>query len=76
MTAEEIRDHLIRRPFMPFRAHLTDGSHHDVRHPEMAFLTRYSLEIAAENQGDIPERVHYCSLLHIARVETLSTTPA
>lgn len=76
MTAEEIRDHPMRRPFVAYRVHLTDGSHHDVRHPEMAFLTRYSLEIAADNQGPIPERVHYCSLLHIARVETVSPAPA
>lgn len=36
MSATEINTLLRRRPFMPFRLHVTGDVHYDVRNPEMA----------------------------------------
>jgi len=71
MGAEQLRDLLRRRPFVPLRLHLTDGSTYDIRHPEMAFLTRTTVEIGIEAQegSGIADNVVYCSLLHVVRAE-------
>lgn len=74
MRAEELRNLLDRRPFVPIRLHFSDGSMFDVRHPEMALLTRSTVEIGiAERDGErIADRVIYCTLVHIVRVENLN----
>ena len=46
MTPETIQEHLLRQPFQPFRVFLSDGSAYDVRHPEMALVTRREVIIA------------------------------
>jgi hypothetical protein len=74
MRAEETRAQLSRRPFTPLRIHLTDGTTYDIRHPEMALLTRSSIEIGIEGQPGslIADQVMYCSLLHVVRIENLN----
>ena len=79
MRAEELRALLRRRPFVPIRVHLTGGTTYDIKHPEMAFLTRSTVEIGLEEQpgSGIAVQVMDCSLLHVVRVENLDgqTTP-
>jgi hypothetical protein len=41
----EIKQMLNARPFVPFRVHMSEGKHLDVKHPESAFLTRISLHV-------------------------------
>lgn len=74
MRAEELRQLLDRRPFVPVRLYFSDGTAYDIRHPEMAFLTRSTVEIGiSEKEGvRIFDRVIYCTLLHIVRVEDLN----
>ena len=74
MRPEELRTLLRRRPFVPIRIHLTDGTIYDVRHPEMALLTRSTVEIGVEKQegSGIADDVVYCSLVHIVRVENVN----
>ena len=73
MTAETLHEHLRRQPFQPFRVFLSDGSKHDVRHPEMALLTRREIIIAVpQDAQDIPERTVICDLLHVTRVEPIN----
>ena len=36
MRASDIRARLRQRPFTPFRIRLTDGTIHEIRHPEGA----------------------------------------
>lgn len=71
MRPEEIRNHLRRQPFVRLRIHLTDGSSYEIRHPEMAFLSRSALEVGLEERegNGIADQVIYCALLHIVRVE-------
>lgn len=74
MRAEELRSLLDRRPFVPIRLHFTDGTTYDIRHPEMALLTRSTVEIGLpeDEASRIADRVVYCTLLHIVRIENLN----
>ena len=74
MRAEELRTLLRRTPFIPIRVHFSDGTTYDVKHPEMALLTRSTVEIGIEDAegSGIADAVHYCSLVHIVRVENLN----
>jgi len=73
MTPETIQDHLRRQPFQPFRVFLSDGSKHDVRHPEMALLTRREIIIAVPQDAEqFPERTVICDLLHVTRIEPIN----
>jgi hypothetical protein len=73
MRPEKLEEFLRRRPYVPIRLHLTDGTTFDIRHPEMALLTRSTVDIGVtEQEGTtIADRVVYCSLLHVAKVENL-----
>jgi hypothetical protein len=73
MRAEQIQELLLRQPFVPFRLHLTDGSSYEIRHPDMVFLTRYSIEIGTPvREGSrIFQQVNYCALIHVVRAEIL-----
>jgi len=71
MGPEQLRQLLRRQPFMPIRLFMTDGTTYDIRHPEMAFVTRSTVEVGSEKEpgSGIAEKVVYCSLVHIVRVE-------
>ena len=45
MRPEELRDHLRKRPFRPFRLILTDGRTFEVRHPELAVIGRTTVAV-------------------------------
>ncbi len=54
---------------------MSSGQTHEVRHPEMAMLTRTSILVGVEVADDgVPAEVKICSLLHVTAVEPL--TPA
>jgi len=79
MRAQELTELLRKRPFVPLRIHMTDGQTYDIRHPEMVIVLRQRVDIGVpyDLAAGIAERVEYCSLLHIVRVEELSpATPA
>jgi hypothetical protein len=76
MVVQDFRDLLAKRPFEPFRIVMSSGERYEVRHPKMAFLSRSTLYIGLEMQDGIPARYQMCSLLHIATVEPMDTTPA
>ncbi len=70
MTVQTFQNLLARRPFEPFAVVLSCGERYNVRHPEMAFLTRTTLFIGTQpNQRGIPADAAMCSLLHITAVE-------
>jgi hypothetical protein len=73
MRPEKLEELLRRRPYVPIRLHLSDGTTFDIRHPEMALLTRSTVDIGVtEKEGTtIADRVVYCSLLHVVKVENL-----
>jgi hypothetical protein len=72
MNPEELFAAVHRRPFVPFRLHVSDGSSYDVRHPDSILVTRRSAILAlAGNPDEVPERAITIALLHITRLEDL-----
>ena len=77
MTVQTFRDLLAQRPFKPFRLVMSSGQNYDVRHPEMAWLTRTSILVGIDEADDgVPAEFKICSLLHVTAVEPLSTPSA
>jgi hypothetical protein len=77
-TASRIREYLDATPFRPLRVHLSDGSSHDVPHPEFAWLVGSRLYVAkvVKERGPDDPQVKELSVLHITRVEPLAKTKA
>jgi len=78
MTVESFRTLLRQHPFKPFRLVMTSGKTHEVRHPEMAMLTRNDLLVGTDVADDgMPAEFDICPLFHVAKVETItSDSPA
>lgn len=77
MTLEAIRAILTRHPFEPMRVKTSGGEVLEIRHPEMASLTKSALVVVhADPDGSPSDRVEYISYLHVASVETLVGTAA
>ena len=75
MNPTQILQHLRREPFRPIRICLSDGASYEVRHPELALVTRTEVAIALENGKDeVPERMVYCDPLHVTRIEPIDGT--
>lgn len=73
MRAEEIRNHVRRQPFQPFRVFVSDGSSYEVSHPELILVGRRDVVISIElGDDDIPERFAYCDPVHITRIEPVN----
>lgn len=74
MTVQTFRELLAQRPFKPFRLVMSSGQTYDVRHPEMAWLTRTSILVGIDDSEEgVPAEFKICSLLHITAVEPLSS---
>jgi hypothetical protein len=76
MRPEELTQLLRRQPFVPLRLHMTDGRTYDIRHPKLVLVLRSRIDIGVSpdpNTG-VLERVEYCSLLQVVRIEELHST--
>jgi hypothetical protein len=72
MKAKEIKQLLNRRPFVPLRIHLTDGTAYDIHHPELVMVSQQRVDIGLHPDPDgVVAGVQFCSLLHVVRVEDL-----
>jgi hypothetical protein len=77
MTVQTFRDLLTQRPFRPFRLIMSSGQAYDVRHPEMALLTRSDMLVGiGDTDEGVPAEFKICSLLHVTAVEPLSAASA
>ena len=73
MRPDQIRSHLRKQPFSPIRVFLSDGSTYDIRHPELAAVSRAEIVIGLEATGDdVPDRFAYCDPVHITRIEPIN----
>src|SRR6185437_1120837 len=62
MTVQTFRELLTQRPFKPFRLVMSSGQTYDVRHPEMAMLTRTDLLVGVDVEDDgVPAEFKICS---------------
>jgi hypothetical protein len=73
MPALEFVELIRRPPFIPLRIHMADGVSYDIFHPDniIVSLSRIDLGRGADPHG-IVDRVDYCSLEHVVRVEEIS----
>jgi hypothetical protein len=77
VTLQTFRDLLAARPFKPFRLVMSSGQSYDVRHPEMAMLTRTSILVGIDDEDDgVPAEFKICSLLHVTAIEPFGPTSA
>ena len=73
MTVQTFREMLARRPFQPVRLTLSSGQIFEIRHPEMALLTRTSVLIGTDLADDgVPAEFKIISLPHVASIEPLA----
>ena len=77
MTVQTFRELLTQRPFKPFRLVMSSGQTYDVRHPEMALLTRSDLLVGIDETEDgVPAEFRICSLLHVSAIEPINSATA
>jgi hypothetical protein len=76
MKLESMHEWMRKRPFEPFRVSTSAGEAYEVRHPEMAWLTRTELLIGVAERRGFPSRYRAVSLLHITAVDPLESTAA
>ena len=75
MTVQTFRELLSQRPFRPFRLVMSSGQTYEVRHPEMAMLTRTDILVGVdETEEGVPAEFRICSLPHVTAIEPLSPT--
>ena len=75
MTPARIKEILGRGPFRPFRLFLSDGSEHDVPHPEFAWVFGGRMFIGTPGKGTPYSEgpLKEIAILHVTRVEELAS---
>ena len=77
MTVQTFQKLLTKRPFQPFRLVMSSGKAYEIRHPEMAMLTRSDILVGIDATDDgVPADFDICSLLHVSAIEPLSVSAA
>ena len=74
MRPDDILDMLRRQPFLPFRIHLSNGQTYDIRHPEIALVTRAAIVIGIPGSApseNYPDRYTVVAPIHINSIELL-----
>ena len=75
MTVQTFRNLLTERPFKPFRLVMSSGQAYEVRHPEMALLTKTDILVGIDIEDDgVPAEFKICSMLHVTAIEPLEPT--
>ena len=72
MSAVEFMQLLKRKPFTPLRIHMSDGEKYDIYHPDNILVGHTRIDIGrSDDPHGIVDRVDYCSLQHVVRVEDI-----
>jgi hypothetical protein len=74
MRPDDVKEYLDRLPFQPFVVHLSTGKTLEIRQPALATVTRSTLTLGLEIEGD-RQRFVVISLIHIVWLEILLPTP-
>ncbi|MGH7953110.1 MAG: hypothetical protein ACREFE_14505 [Limisphaerales bacterium] len=73
ITAQNIRELLNGKPFRPFRLYLSDGTSHEVPHPEWAWLVGNRIFVAAPQRNQTEDwSVKQLSILHVTQAEEVA----
>lgn len=76
IAARNFKELLNDRPFRPFRLTMSSGDSFEVRHPEMALVTKSHLLVGIDAEEGVPADFRMCSLLHVTAVEPLKSPAA
>jgi hypothetical protein len=79
MPLEQLLEWVRRRPFVPFRVYVSDGSSYEVRHPELLMPGARAVVIGIPGPTapeGVFERTAMVALLHITRIEPLGAAVA
>lgn len=77
MAIQTFREMLARRPFQPVRIILSSGQSYEIRHPEMAMLTRTDLLVGVDVADDgVPAEFKILSLLCVTAIEPITQQAA
>jgi hypothetical protein len=76
MTVQTFRNLLTARPFRPFRLVMSSGERYEVRHPEMAMLTKSDMLVGIDVEDGVPAEFKICSLLHVTAIEPVEHASA
>jgi hypothetical protein len=76
MPPQDLLQAIRRRPFVPFRLHVSDGTVYEIRHPELFMVAVASAVVGVRSSAQQPPQIdHYeiADLRHIVRLEPLDT---
>ena len=79
MRPDDVLQLLRAKPFQPFRISMSDGQQYEVRHPEMAIVSRSTVLVGVPGPRGLDgpaERVVTCALVHVTRMEALNGASA
>ena len=78
ITARQVREYLQAKPFKAFRLFLSDGSRHEVPHPEFAWVfgSTVFIGVAGKSTKTPEDFVKQVAILHITRIERLPAAKA
>jgi hypothetical protein len=76
LSFETIRLRLSARPYQPFRIVTSSGESYEVRHPEMAIVTKTEIVVALPDADGIPPRLQLVATLHVPALKPLNTAGA
>lgn len=72
MQASELKTLLSRRPFEPIRLHLSSGDKVDIRHPEMAIVSRSLVAVGLGDSNGVADCIVHYNLIHIVKIEPIN----
>jgi hypothetical protein len=77
ISALELKERMNAQPFKPFRICISDGKTYYITHHDIMLVKRNAVLIGIElDSNSIAERFVECALLHITRIEDISTAQA
>jgi hypothetical protein len=78
MPPQVLLQEIQRRPFVPFRIHLTDGTVYEVRHPELIIVGAGFAVVGLPADPNLPVagRTETLALVHVVRLEPIPQQPA
>jgi hypothetical protein len=74
LRPEDVLKQLQKRPFEPFRIHLTDGKTYDVKHPELVITGERFLVVGEPRPGKngaVAASYDTVTLMHVVRLEPI-----
>ena len=74
MRPEDLIELVRRRPFGPFRIHITDGNTYDIRHPDQIIVLRSRAVLGVGGDNGVADHLEHIALVHVVRVEELAET--